>query len=562
MTAAEYIVDFLISRGVTDAFGIPGGVVLEILYAMERRKNEFTPHLAFHEQGSSFAACGYAQTTGKLGVTYATRGPGFTNMITAMADAYYDSIPVLFITAHDSNGKKPGMRIQNNQEMDTVKIVSEITKYAARVDTAEDVPVQLERAYEAAMTGRRGPVFLDFFSPAMRKEVSVTDLKDTEVAVSEAVISAADEIEQRVKTAKRPVILIGSGVKQSCTTQLVEQFAEQSRIPVLSSRMAQDALPGSPMYFGFIGSHALRHSAFILSKADLIIALGNRLAFPVNSQSFRPIVENTTTIRIDADPSEFLREVPNSIPFAADLTALMPELLHRQIGYIDAEDWLSVCRKLKNDLNQWDKESIHEPIMALMERFGPESPITCDVGNHGFWVSYAHAYQEVSNRILYTNSFGSLGCALPKAIGAYYGSRLPVMCFIGDQGVQFNIQELQFIAQHKLPITIVVLNNHSSGMIRKREKELYGENFVHTTFDSGFGVPDLKKIASAYGLAYYKMDNAESAKAFEADSLLPSLVEMEVKEAHDLRPDLPKGHACQNLTPVLPEDLYQDLNKL
>ena len=172
MKAADWIIDFLISKGVTDTFGLPGAVVLELLYAMDRRKPELTPHLSYHEQGAAFAACGYAQATGKLGVAYATRGPGMTNMLTAVADAYYDSVPVMFFTAHSSGRKRPEMRVENNQEIDTVALATGITKYAVRIDDAAELQRELQKAYAAAMTGRKGPVFLDIASAMLRQEIT------------------------------------------------------------------------------------------------------------------------------------------------------------------------------------------------------------------------------------------------------------------------------------------------------------------------------------------------------------------------------------------------------
>ncbi len=563
MTAAEYIVDYLISLGATDAFDIPGVVTLDLLYAMDRRTPEFTPHLSYHEQAAGFAASGFAQITGKLGVACATRGPGFTNLLTAMADAYYDSIPVLFITAHDSAGRQPGMRIQNNQEMDTVALASEITKYAARVDDLAEVRHALETACEAALSGRKGPAFLDFYAPLFCKELEPAE-SDASVAAEDpcAAEDAARTIVERLGAAKRPVLLIGCGVRQSCTGEAVRRFAERAGIPVLSSRGAQDVMPDSDLYFGFVGSHATRYSNFILSKTDLIVALGNRMAFPVNSASFRPVVENAQIIRVDADEAEFLRDIPNCTNLACDLSRLMPRLLERQAAYPDSGAWLAVCRELRQELRQWDRESAVETVMSLLRKTGAAT-VTCDVGNHSFWVTNACAYLEGKRRVLYSNSFGTLGSALPKAIGACCAVKAPVMCFTGDQGLQLNIQELQYISQHRLPITLVVLNNVSSGMIRKREHEAPRyDRFVHTTLDSGYGVPDLDAVARAYGLAYFRADDAEAADRFDLPADGPCLVEVRLPEDTGLSPDLPKGNPCQKLTPLLPEELYDRLDAL
>lgn len=558
MKAADYIVDFLIQKGVTDAFGLPGGVVLELMYAMDRRREALAPHLAYHEQGAAFAAIGYAQASGRLGAAYSTRGPGLTNMLTGIADAFYDSVPVLFMTAHDSPGKKPGMRIQNNQEVDTVQLVSGVTKYAARIDALEDVPAGLERAYRAAMSGRRGPVFLDFYSPLFRKELGEIPPAPDAGEDTGDVRRMAREVAVRLASAKRLVLLIGNGVRQSGTGHLVRRLAEERNVPVLSSRAAQDIMPDSPMYFGFVGSHALRSANFILSKADLILALGNRLAFPVNSQSFRPVVEKSAILRVDADEGEFLREVPGSVDLHADLADFLPALLEEASGLRGTDEWNTVCRKLRTDLRQWDRDAVSDSILSLLSRDGPRT-IVCDVGNHSFRATNAYVYGDCTERILYSNSFGSLGCALPKAVGAYYAERRPVVCFTGDQGFQLNMQELRTIADARLPIAIVVLNDRASGMIRDREKAAYDGRFLHTTPESGYTPPPLRGLAQAYGLDYCRVEAGQAVPDLGAG---PCLIDLRTEADKPLLPALPKGNPCQDMAPPLPPGLYRELDSL
>lgn len=565
MNAADWIVDYLIRQEVTDSFGLPGVVVLELLYAMDRRKEELTPHLTYHEQGAAFAACGYAQATGKLGVAYSTRGPGLTNMITGMADAYYDSLPTMFLTAHNSRDMKKQMRILNNQEMDTVSVVSGFTKYSVRIDRIEDVKREVQKAYTLATTGRKGPVFLDILSSVLKSEIPEGDCP-VEMPVetdADKVRVAAEEIAARIQNAKRPVLLIGSGVRQSQTQALVRQIAAKAGIPILSSRTAQDMVPDAREYYGFVGSHATRHSNFIISKSDLMIVLGNRMAFPVNSKSFKPVVEHAATIRIDVDASEYNRDVPNSVPYPFDLQNILPELAKMDLSYSGREEWISVCDELKNKLDQWDRSPVVDKLTQMMQVADPTATFVCDVGNHSFWETNAYAYSKKANRILYSGSFGTLGSALPKAIGAHYSTGKPVVCFTGDQGYQMNIQEMEFISLHNLPITIVILNNVSSGMIREREVKGYNGHFVHTTMDSGYGVPDLEGIAKVYRFDYRRMNALDEwAENSFSYSTRPTLVELIVDENIDLFPYLPVGSVCQDLSPELPRDLFNFLNKL
>lgn len=564
MRADDWIVDFLIKKGVTDVFGIPGVVVMDFLYAMDRRKPELTPHLSYHEQGGAFAACGYAQATGKLGVAYGTRGPGMTNMITAIADAYYDSTPVMFFTAHSSTELKPDMRVLNNQEIDTVSLVKNVTKKAVRIDRLEELQREIMEAYRQATTGRKGPVFLDIFSGLFGKEVEdAEDLAADQMTDKTAAAAAAAEIEARIKNAKRPVLLVGSGTRYGAAPARIRQAAAKYGIPILSSRAAQDVVPDSSEYFGFVGSRATRYSNFILSKADLIIALGNRMAFPAQSKSFRPIVENAFTIRVDVDSSEFTRLVPNSVSFTADASDVLYEMMNRDLHYAGAPAWLDVCKKLKQTLNRWDEIPVISRIMKIIEDADPGSALVCDVGNHSFWVTSAYAYSGRPNRIMYSGSFGTLGCALPKAIGACYSTGHPSVCFVGDQGLQMNIQELQFISANRLPMTIVVLNNDSSGMIMEREKAKYGDYLVHTTIDSGYSYPDYEAIAKAYKIEYRRIDAMNMDEPLNvALGREPLMLELMVDEDTELNPNLPRGNACQDLAPALPKELYEQLNNL
>ena len=197
----------------------------------------------------------------------------------------------------------------------------------------------------------------------------------------------------------------------------MRRLAACAGVPVLSSRSAQDILPDADMYFGFVGSHGTRYSNFILSKADVIVALGNRLAFPVNSTSFRPVAEGAKVIRVDVDETEFLREVPNTQPYAVDLRGLFPALLEQTFSYTGQEHWISVCRELKQTLNHWDRTPAVQAVMRIMEAAEKNAVFVCDVGNHSFWATNAYTYSNASNRILYSGSFGTLGSALPKAVG-------------------------------------------------------------------------------------------------------------------------------------------------
>ena len=566
MRADDWIVDYLINIGVTDVFGIPGVIVMDFLYAVDKRKPEITPHLNYHEQGSSFAACGYAQTTGRLGVAYSTRGPGLTNMITAMADAYYDSIPVLFLTAHSTKEIESKMRVMYNQEIDTVALTKSITKRAVRIDNIEELQNEVIRAYHEAMTGRKGPVFLDILNELFSCEIKCNAVKTMNTILHNEVDTSYEEkalfflLKEKVSNASRPVVLIGNGARKKECKEIIKKIADKSKIPILSSRTGQDIVPDSPYYFGFVGSRATRYSNFILSKADLIIAIGNRLSFPIKSKSFTSIVEKAFFIRIDVDDSEFVRQLPYCANFKMDCLKALSLIERADLQYKDSVEWINVCKRLKSELDCYDKNVVISNLMNIIESCEPDATLVCDVGNHSFWVTTAYSYSKVTNRILYSGSFGTLGSALPKSIGAYYATKKNIICFTGDQGVQFNIQELQYISKHRLPIKIVVLNNSSSGMIMERELARYGQHLVHTTSDSGYGYPNFEKIADCYGFDYIRVDSSGIDNIIYDNG--PCIVEFIIEQNTYLEPSLPIGKPCQDLSPELSRKLYDELDNL
>lgn len=556
MKVSEYIAQYLQKQGITDAFGIPGGVILELMYALDATEG-ITPHLSFHEQCAGFAACGYAQAGGKLGVAYATKGPGFTNLLTAMADAYYDSIPVLFITAHSAATLPEGCRLVADQDMDTCGMVRNITKYAKRIDDIEEISISLEKACQIAKDGRKGPVFLDIAASLFKKEMisSASVHHQVEHIDTEKYVSL---ICSEIKSAKRPVILLGDGINQSATNDAINHFIEKAGVPVLSSRYCHNIVRNQEYYYGYVGSHGIRYANFILSKADLVVSLGNRLYFPSHSLSYSKIIEHAKFLRFDIDDGELNKHPQMLAGKQVDMASLVPALAMTDTDCGNHKEWLEVCKTLKFQLKD---EDVNETVLLLskqLKTLPKDCIIVNDVGNNEFWMSKACVYAGIANRTLYSKSFGALGNALGKAIGAYYATKKPVMAFVGDQGVQMNIQELQYISQHHLPIAIVLLNNSSSGMIKDREAIAgYGYS-LHTTEESGYGTPKFSIVAEAYRMVYLRIDEYHSFPIIDK----PLFLELSISENQTLTPSLPRGRDIQDLEPRINKELYNRLNKL
>ncbi len=567
MRAADYIAGFLAQNGVTDAFGIPGGVILELLYAMDRAEG-ITPHLCCHEQGAAFAASGYGQCGPAPGVVFATCGPGVTNTLTAVADAYCDSTPMLVFTAHAHSGREPapdGARFYHGQEMALAPVFAAVSKACVRVDALAELPGAVAAAWAAATTGRKGPVVVDILSGLFTQELpaDVPAAPPAPPAAADAA-SAADAIARRLAASERPVLLFGQGIRLAGMQAQAAAFAEKWGIPVLSSRYAQDLMPGSALYFGYIGTHAVRAANFILSKADLIVALGNRLAFPVQSQSFRPLAERTQILRVDIDPAELGRAVPNTVSYCADLAELLPALARLEPRGAGYAGWLEVCRRLQGALAGYDAPEPVQLMADVLRCAGPGHTVTSDVGNNEMWLSRAYHLAGAQNRILYSQTFGALGCSLPKAIGAWYARRQPVICFTGDQGLQMNVQELQTVASNRLPILIAVLNNHASAMIREHEEAIHGAHHLLVTKDSGYAAPDVQRLAAAYGIPCWNWHDLEPAgrKRLLCGISGPGILNLETEDRYNVEPGLKRGDPCQNLFPYLSAALYRELDML
>lgn len=565
MKNVEYLINTLYDNGVTDIFGIPGGVILDFIYAANASK-KLNPHLCYHEQAAGFAAIGYAQVSGKLGVAYATRGPGFTNLITPIAEAFQESLPVLFITAHNNETIDSSLRMISEQELDTVSIVKSITKYAVRIDDSKEFCREVYKACKIAMNGRKGPVFLDIrskiFDDNILNELIVEEYNDDKYCSLE-LLNIVEKIKKKIAKSKRPVILVGSGVQLSGTSEMIKNISEYSKIPILSSRGSQDLFNKFSNYYGYIGSHGLRYSNFILSKTDLIIVFGNRLSFPNKSRSFWPLIQNTELIWIDIDYRELSRFFPKCKTVNCDLKEILPPLYNSKLSYCNADNWINVCNEIYSILNNYDVDIPVEKIVEVLMSLEMDTVIVSDVGNNEFWLSRAYAYANIGNRLLYSRNFGSLGCSLPKAIGVYYYTKKPVACFVGDQGMQLNIQELQFVSDNNIPISIILLNNNSSGMIKSHEKQKYGNKFLHTTKQSGYSCPNWEKIARAYEINYQHMNEKnEVINIYKNYQKKPVIVEINISEDIDLDLYLKKGNVCQQMSPLLEEKLYNILDNM
>lgn len=571
MKVSDYIVEFLIAKGVTDVFGYPGGMVTHLMDSFCKYNEKITAHVNYNEQGASFAACGYAQSCGRIGVAYATSGPGATNMVTGICNAYFDSIPVLFITGqvntYESKGDLP-IRQKGFQETDIVSMIENVTNFSIRIEDASEIRYNLEKAYYAAITGRKGPVLLDIPMDVQRQDIDPKILKSfapKPIKTSDS-HKYSDLVVKNLHGALKPCIIAGAGIRSSGMAEVFAEIVEKLGIPVVSSMPAVDILPRScKYYYGFIGAYGNRSANFILSAADLVISIGSRLDIRQTGAFVDKFAPNAMLIRIDVDSDELLRKIKSAeIPINEDIKDFLPAFNAEDLSTFSLQfsNWCGVCSLIHEKLIGIDDAEPNEFTRNIGEHIPCNAVITTDVGQNQVWVAQSFPIKD-GQKIIFSGGHGCMGYSLPAAIGAYYANKeCEIICFTGDGGLQMNIQELEFIARESLPIKIFVFNNKSLGMIRHFQEMYFNSNYFQTKLLGGYTVPSFQKISEAYGLDYraiYKPDEV-SKDLFIGNK--PIMVELFMKEDTYVYPKLAYNKTCNEQEPPLDRQLTEELMKI
>lgn len=574
MKVSDYIVSFLIEKGVTDVFGYPGGMVTHLMDSLDKYASKISSHLAYNEQGASFAVCGFGQYKCTPSLAYGTSGPGATNMITGICDAYFDSIPALFIAGQvNTYESKKGFPIRQKgfQETEMISMVKDVTKYAVYVEKSEDIRYHLEKAWYMATKGRKGPVFLDIPMDVQRGDIDPAALKSF---MPENMFKNRDSffkiVPEIFKRSKKPCLLAGAGINSAGMREAFKELAYKANVPVVTSMIAVDLLNSEEdCNYGFLGVYGHRAANFILSQCDVILSLGSRLDGRQTGALLENFAPGAKLIRVDIDPAEFSRKVKeDEIQIAGDLRDIIPYLIKsleqddRPFFYEkDVENWREACRKARDILKGRDEREpnrIMEKISGFSSHFGV---ITSDVGQNQIWA--AQSFKIMGNqRMLFSGGHGAMGYSLPAAIGAYYASGEKVLSLNGDGGLQMNIQELEFIAREKLPITVAVFNNRSLGMIRHFQEMYFDSNYVQTKAEKGYTSPDFAKIGLAYGL---KSAAADCITAITSDLFAgnePALIDIRIKGDTYVFPKLAYNKPCDDQEPPLDNETRMELNAL
>lgn len=498
MTAAEALVKCLKEQGVDTIFGYPGGNILPVYDALWD-STEIKHILVRHEQGAVHAADGYARVTGKVGVCMATSGPGATNLVTGIANAYMDSIPLVVIT-----GQVPTTMVGTDafQEVDITGITIPITKHNYLVKDAKKLPLIIKRAFHIASTGRPGPVLIDIPKNILQTQITYSiphDLKllgykTTYKGHKTQIATACDMIMK----AKRPLIYSGGGIISANASEVLTSLAEKISAPVASTLMGLGALPGChPLSLGMLGLHGTRYANNAIMECDVLIALGVRFddRVAVDFGSFAP---KAKIIHVDIDPAEIGKNVRVDLPIVGDVKLVMEEMLER-LGEKREEEWLALIKDWKTAYPlKYNAGSELKPqfiIETLREVTDGEAIIVTDVGQHQMWA--AQYYRSKKPRtFISSGGLGTMGYGLPAAIGAKFGAPdRDVILITGDGSFQMCMQEFGTIAEQNLPIKVIIFNNQSLGMVRQLQEFYQQSRYMAVNFTKN---PDFVKFAGVY----------------------------------------------------------------
>lgn len=596
MKVTDYIVEFLQRKGIHDFFGYQGTMIAHLVDSIEKNPNTRS-HSSYNEQGASFAACGYAQAGEKCACAYATSGPGAANLISGIADAYFDSLPVIFLTGqlntYEFSGI-PGLRQQGFQEIDIVAMTRPVTKYAVQIREDEDIVKELNKAWHIANTGRKGPVLIDLPMNIQRGDVKnpvyemsleemgleaakPENVNPEETEAASVFADAADcaaAIRDALQEAKRPVIMLGHGVSDKAVREELFALARQWKIPVITSVLEMSALSwDDPLNFGCIGgAYGHRYANMIANaKSDLLICLGISLCTRQIGTKVHEFAKGAKIIRADIDQYNLQRNIhengTNELKFCVDAADVI-HILAGWTGNLDFTEWLSVCTDIRSSLRAVD-DAIPERypnrmIADLSDLLADTSAVAIDVGQHMVW-SYQSFHNQKNQKLLFSGGHGAMGYALPAAIGAHYATGKPVACICGDGAFQMNIQELEWVKRENLPITMIVMNNHALGMIRHLQRDYFEQVYADTAEGTGFSSCNFAEVARAYGLTSTCMEAEavkDNAAGFFCGTIAPRLLEILLEPGTYAYPKTCLGEPIHNQQPYIPKEIYNRLMSL
>jgi acetolactate synthase-1/2/3 large subunit len=555
-SGADVLIQSLKEQGVDIIFGYPGGAVLPIYDALHR--NPIRHVLARHEQGAIHAAEGYARVSGKPGVVIATSGPGATNLVTGIADAMLDSLPLVVFT-----GQVASTVIGTDafQEADIIGITQPITKHNYQVKNVEDFPRIIKEAFYIASTGRPGPVVVDipkdisnelFKGNEEQAEVSLPGYQPKTHPNYLQIQKAA----QVLSKAEKPLILAGAGVLAAQATGELKEFIERHQIPVTNTLLGLGTVDGNhPLFLGMAGMHGTYTANTAICECDVLLNIGARFddRLTGNLAHFAP---NATVIHVDIDPAEIGKNVQTAIPIVADAKEALKALLEQNFETAEKAEWL---HKLTANTDEYplcykaDKERgiLPQQAVELIHRLtGGDAVVTTDVGQHQMWTAQYYKFNHPHNWVT-SGGLGTMGFGFPAAIGAQLARpNDQVISIVGDAGFQMTLQELSLLQELRLPVKIIILNNRSLGMVRQWQQTFYEERYSQSLLHVQ---PDFVKLAEAYDVQGYKVETMEEAEAVFREALAsnePVLIDCRVVQMECVYPMVAPGKGLNEMIGV------------
>ena len=542
LNGSEIIIECLKEQGVDTVFGYPGGAILNVYDALYKHSDEITHILTSHEQGASHAADGYARATGKVGVCFATSGPGATNLVTGIATAAMDSIPIVAITC---NVTVPLLGKDSFQEVDIAGITMPITKHSFIVKDVNKLADTIRRAFTIAKEGRPGPVLVDITKDVTANECDYvkttpkTIERVTDTIKEEDIVKAVNMI----KEAKKPVVFAGGGAIASDASDELRRFVNKVDAPVVDSLMGKGAFDGTdPRYAGMLGMHGTKAANYSVTECDLLIVVGARFSDRVTGNT-RKFANNAKILQFDVDAAEINKNIRTDASVIGDALEILKRI-NALLDQCNHSEWIQHVEELKADYPmKFNTDRLNGPLIMekIFEVTGGDAIISTDVGQHQMWAAQHYKYKK-PRTLLTSGGLGTMGYGLGAAIGAKVGCRDKVVINIaGDGCFRMNMNELATAARYNIPVIEVIFDNHVLGMVRQWQDLFYGKRYSATVLDDSV---DYVKIAEAMGIKAYTITKPEEIVPVfeEAISLnIPVLIECQLNRDDKVFPMVSPG---------------------